>query len=180
MANKPSVPVREVGRKGVPMLRPFEWVARVFQSFRDRPLPSTYKTEVQPVFDVFGTERVEQFIIETSIGALGGLEAVDSKVPGDRYRFYLSAQTFHTDATARHMWFQRVLPDPALGFPGLVFDSGSIFATPQLQQFGTRAITMPPEGRMSSRVGVIAAGARLFLTTLYIEYPIGEPSGDLR
>ena len=181
MAKRPAVRVQEVGRKGVQMLRPFEWVAKVFQSFRDRPLPASYKTEVQPVFDVFGTERVGQFQIDTALGALGGLEAFGTKVPGDRYRFYLSAHAFHSDfGISHHMWFNRVLPDPALGFPSMAFDTGSIFATPAFQLFATRNVTLPPEGRISVQSAVIGALARLFLVTVFIEYPIGEPSGDLR
>jgi len=180
MVDKPSIPVREVGRKGVQMLRAFDWVATVFQSFRDRPLPSTYRTDVQPVFDIFGSERVGQFTIETGLSGLGGIEAFDSKVPGDRYRFYLSASSFHSDAASHAMWFNRILPDPTLGFPAIPFDTGPGFALPAFTQQATRNMTLPPEGRMSVRSLTMGVGARIFLTTLYYEYPIGEPSGDLR
>jgi len=180
MAKKRSVPVREVGRKGVQMLRPFEWVATVFQSFRDRPLPATYKTEVQPVFDIFGSERVGEYVIETGISGLGGLEAFDSKCPGDQYRFYLSAACFHSDSVVHTMWFNRIVPDPVLGFPAIPFDAGPGFAFVPFQQMTTRDATLPPDGRMSARSLTMGAGARMFLTTMYYQYPIGEPSGDLR
>jgi hypothetical protein len=177
MAKKLSVPVREVGRTGVQMLRPFEWVATVFQSFRDRPLPASYKTEVQPVFDIFGSERVGTFTFEVSIGVLGGLEAFGSKVPGDRYRFYYSAECFHTDiGVTHHISFSRILPDPLLGFPSIGFDSGSVFSTPSFQVFSTRNVTLQPEGRMTCRVTTMGVGARLAISALFVELPIGEPT----
>ncbi len=180
MAKRPPVSVREVGRKGVQMLRPFEWVATVFQSFRDRPLPATYKTEVQPTFDIFGTERIGQFVVEIGFGVLGGLEAFDSKVPGDQYRVYLSAAGFHTDGVSHHLVFGRIVPFTGIGFPTVIFDSGSDFATPALQTFATRDFTLPPEGRCGISSVTMGAGARLFLTTMYYQLPVGEPDGGLR
>jgi len=181
MAEKRSVPVREVGRKGVPILRPFEWVATVFRAFRDRPLPATYKTEIQPVFDIFGSERIGAYTIEVVAGALGGLEAFDSKVPGDQYRVYLSAATFHTDiGITHHVVFNRILPFGGLGFPVITFDSGSIFSLPAFQNLATSNFTLPPEGRAAVSSILMGAGARLFLTTCYYQLPVGEPDGGLR
>lgn len=181
MAKKRSVPVREVGRTGVQMLRPFEWVATVFQSFRDRPLPASYRTEVQPVFDIFGSAQIGNFVLSVTAGDLGGLEAFDSKVPGDRYRVYLSASTFHTDiGVTHHITFNRIIPFTGLGFPVAPFDSGSIFATPAFQTFATANYTLPPESRTSVQSITMGVGARLFLTTLFYELPIGEPGAGLR
>ncbi len=56
----PPIEVVDVGGRVVPFLRPLEWIATALKTFRERPLPATYKTDVQPVFDLFGNARIEQ------------------------------------------------------------------------------------------------------------------------
>jgi len=171
------VEVIEVGESPVPFLRPFDWVATALRSFRERPLPSTYITQAGPGFDLFGTSRLPEYGVEVINGTIGALEVFAAKVDGNKWRQYLSASISHDDPLALRMRLNRVLQDDTLGFPtipfavSLPFPPGTIFAA--------RNASVPPNGRISGSVRVLGAASRLELRTLFIEYDIGEPSGDV-
>ena len=158
-------------------LRPFEWVATALRTFRERPLPSTYTTESRPTFDIFGTSRFPEYQVEVVDGTVSAIEVVGSKVPTDRWRQYLSASISHDDPASRIVTFSRVLQDPTLGFPILVFDVSPLLATGILH--AVRNISVPPDGRIAAQVPAIGVGAQLFLRTVFVDYLIGEPYGAI-
>lgn len=171
------IEVVEVGEKPVPFLRPFDWVATALRSFRERPLPGTYVTQASPGFDLFGTSRLPFYTIEVVAGGVGSLEVLGSRVASDKWRQYLSVDVRHDDApNTLDVRFVRVLQDTALGFPEVAFDSTEL--APEIH-FTARNISVPPDGRIGAQVTAIGVGNQLFLRALFIEYDIGEPSGDV-
>jgi len=171
------VEVIEVGEAPVPFLRPFDWVATSLRSFRERPLPSTYITQASPGFDLFGTSRLPEYRIEVVNGGNGNLEVFGARVPAGRWRQYLSVSVSHNDAVDHVLFFNRVVQDDTLGFPAIPFAASEPFSSARL--FTARNVSVPPDGRMSASVGAIGAGAQLHFRTLFIEYDVGEPSGDV-
>ncbi len=175
---KPNpVEVIEVGEAPVPFLRPFDWVATALRSFRERPLPSTYITQASPGFDLFGTSRLPEYQIELIGGGVNQIEVTSARVPATKWRQYLSASVSHTDGTSRIFTFTRVVQHDVLGFPFLPFDSSP--SLPANQIFAVRNISVPPDGRIGAQVAALTVGAELFLRTLFVEYDVGEPSGDI-
>jgi len=175
------VEVVDVGSRPVPFLKPFEWVATALRTFRERPLPSTYTTESRPTFDLFGTSRLPEYTVEVIAGTLAAIEVTGSKTPVDRWRQYLSASVSHDDGTpgfAAFLTFNRVVQDPTLGFPLLPFEESRV-ALSANQVLAVRNVSIPPDGRIGATIPSIAIGARLTLRTLFVEYSIGEPYGNI-
>jgi len=171
------VEVIEVGEAPVPFLRPFDWVATALRSFRERPLPSTYITQASPGFDLFGTSRLPDYQVEQISGGVNQIEVTGGKVPAGKWRQYLSVSVSHTDTTSRIMTFTRVVQDDVLGFPAMPFAASP--SLPRFIAFPERNISVPPAGRIGAQVAALTIGAELFLATLFIEYDVGEPSGDV-
>ena len=175
------VEVVDVGSRPVPFLKPFEWVATALRTFRERPLPSTYTTESRPTFDIFGTHRLPEYTVEVIAGALGGIEVTGSRVAADKWRQYLSASVSHDDGTpgfAQFLTFIRVVQDEALGFPQLPFAESRVVMS-ALDVFAVRNVSIPPNGRIGVSIPSIGVGARMDLRTLFVEYSIGEPYGNI-
>ena len=175
------VEVVDVGSRPVPFLKPFEWVATALRTFRERPLPSTYTTEARPTFDLFGTQRLREYTVEVIAGGLGNLEVTGSRTPVDKWRQYLSASVSHDDGTItgpKFLSFMRVVQDPTLGFPVLAFEESRI-ALVSGNLFAVRNVSVPPDGRIGVSAPNMDAGAQMFLRTLFVEYSIGEPYGNI-
>lgn len=175
------VEVVDVGSRPVPFLKPFEWVATALRTFRERPLPSTYTTESRPTFDIFGTHRLPEYTVEVIVGAIDAIEVTGSRVAADKWRQYLSASVSHDDGTpgfSRFLTFIRVVQDPTLGFPQLPFEESRVplFA---LEQLVVRNVSVPPDGRIGASIPDLGAGTRMTLRTLFVEYSIGEPYGNI-
>lgn len=172
------VEVIEVGEAPVPFLRPFDWVSTALRSFRERPLPGTYITQAAPGFDLFGTSQLPNYAIEIINGGVGNIEVTGARVPATKWRQYLSVSVSHDDGIALHrMLFSRVVQDDTAGFPAIPFESSDALSAAEV--FTARNISVPPDGRISASVAAIGVGAQLHLRTLFIEYDIGEPSGDV-
>ena len=171
------VEVIEVGEKPVPFLRPFGWVATALRSFRERPLPGTYITQAAPGFDLFAMSRVGEMVAEVVSGGPGSIEVVGAKVSRTKYRQYLSVSVSHDDVTSRVISLTRVIQDDTLGFPILPWAVSESLAAGLI--FPGRMITVPPDGRIGATVPAIAGGSQLTLRGLFIEYDVGEPSGDI-
>lgn len=173
----PPIEVVDVGDKKVPFLRPLEWIAVALRSFRERPLPSTYSTEVQPAFDIFGSARLPEFRVEEILGALGGLEANGARVGAEVFRLYMSFAAFHTDAIAHDLLFSRVVPDPTLGFPTMPL---KVFhQIPTSEWNAVENLIIPPDGRANVTVNLpssMGVAARITLRGVFIEFQVGEPS----
>jgi len=172
------IEVVDVTEKPVPFLRPLDWIATTLRSFRERPLPGTYSTEARPTFDLFGTAKLEEYGVESIAGGVGNLEVFGAKVARDRWRQYLSVAVVHDDGAATHqIRFTRIVQDDVLGFPAIAFEvSGDLAAA---EFFSARNVSVPPEGRISARLDAIAAGAQMTLTTLFVEFDLGEPYGSI-
>jgi len=172
------VEVIEVGEAPVPFLRPFDWVATSLRSFRERPLPSTYITQASPGFDLFGTSRLPEYGVEQIGGGVNQIEVTGARVAAGKWRQYLSVSVSHDDPTSRIMTLTRVVQHDILGFPALPFAASA--SLPAAQIFAERNISVPPDGRIGAQVAALSLGAQLFLRTLFIEYDVGEPSGDVK
>lgn len=171
------IEVIEVGEAPVPFLRPFDWVATALRSFRERPLPGTYITQASPGFDLFGTSRVGSMVAEVANGGVGNIEVTGARVSALRWRQYLSVSVSHDDVVSRVIQLNRVIQDDALGFPILPWAVSESIAAGVLLL--GRNVSVPPDGRIGATVPAIAAGAQLTLRSLFIEYDVGEPSGDI-
>jgi len=175
------VEVVDVGSRPVPFLKPFEWVATALRTFRERPLPSTYTTESRPTFDLFGTSRLPEYTVEIIAGGVGNLEVSTSKTPTDKWRQFLSASVTHDDGTItgpKFLSFIRIVQDPTLGFPDLIFEVSRV-ALVAGDPFAARNVSIPPDGRLGVSAPNMDAGAQMFLRTLFVEYSIGEPYGHI-
>jgi len=171
------VEVIEVGEAPVPFLRPFDWVSTALRSFRERPLPGTYITQAAPGFDLFGTSRLPDYAIEVIAGGVGNVEVFGAQVPAVKWRQYLSVSLTHDDVVLRRFTFNRVVQDDTLGFPSIPFDTSDRISN--VETFTARNVSVPPAGRISASTAAIGVGAQLTLRTLFIEYDVGEPSGDV-
>ncbi len=171
------IEVIEVGEAPVPFLRPFDWVATALRSFRERPLPGTYVTQAAPGFDLFAMSRVGEMRAEVVNGGVGNIEVTGARVAALRWRKYLSVSVSHDDLTSRVIQLTRVIQDDALGFPILPWAvSGPLAAGVILLG---QNVTVPPDGRIGATVPAIGVGNQLTLRSLFIEYDVGEPSGDV-
>lgn len=171
------IEVIEVGEAPVPFLRPFDWVATSLRSFRERPLPGTYVTEVSPGFDLFAMSRVGEMKAEVVNGGVGNIEVTGARVAAGKWRQYLSVSVSHDDVTDRVITLTRVIQDNTLGFPILPWSLSPLLVAGET--FQGRLVTVPPIGRIGATVPAIAVGSQLTLRCLFIEYDVGEPSGDV-
>jgi len=175
----PPIEVDDVGRNRVPFLRPLEWIAVALKSFREKPLPSTYLTDAQPVFDLFGNARIEQVQFDQVDGPLGDIEVLTAPTPANKYRLYLSMAYKHDDPVSRLSFAERVVsvPAPIGGFPFAPLDDMETQVTDIWRV--VRNATVPPLGRIGAQVDVIGLGARITLLSLFVEMDVGEPHGDI-
>lgn len=177
----PVIEVQDITRRRVPFLRQIEWLAVAFRSFRERPLPASYSTEVKPIFDVFGNARIEEVQFEEVLGPLGQIEVTTSQVSAVNYRYYLSFAFSHDDAIAggRRLQAGRIVNADGL-FPFIALTDEARDGVAEAGRiFQVRNVTVPPEGRLAARTDVLVVGARITLRSLFIDFPIGEPTGDI-
>jgi len=175
----PPIEVDDVGRNRVPFLRPLDWIATALRTFREKPLPSTYLTDAQPVFDLFGNARIEQVQFEQVNGVLGQIEVLSSETPVNKYRLYLQMAYRHDDIVSRVSFAERTItqPIPIGGFPFAPLDDSET----QVALFWrvVRNATVPPLGRIGAQVDALGGGARITLLSLFVEMDVGEPHGDI-
>lgn len=179
----PPVDVREVGDRPVPFLRSLEWVATALRAFREKPLPSTYSTEVQPTVDLFGSHRVAEIQFEEVLGLLGAVEALGPKVDAGKYRYVLSMAFMHDDGVRHIMQPLRVISVGGT-FPQAPMESPpESFAGPSASGnvwYVARNFTVPPEGRAGAMIDAIGAAARMTLRSLFVELDVGETVSTIR
>jgi len=170
------IEVDDVGRNRVPFLRPLEWIAVALRSFREKPLPSAYFTDAQPVFDLFGNARIEQVQFEQIDGALGLIEVVSTVVPANKYRLYLSMAYSHDDLIPRFSFAERVVSVGG-GFPFAPLDDRESQSAGDWRV--VRNVTVPPEGTIGAQLNALTGGTRITLRSLFVEMDVGEPHGDI-
>lgn len=172
----PPIKVENVGANRVPFLRPLEWIAVALRSFREKPLPSTYFTDAQPVFDLFGNARIAEVQFERVMGGVGDIEVVSALVPANKYRLYLSMAYSHDDPIPRLTFAERVVSVGGT-FPFAPLDDVETQITGQWRV--VRNATVPPQGQIGAQVDLLSGGARITLLSLFVEMDVGEPHGDI-
>ncbi len=168
-------------QRPVEFLRAFEWVATALTSFREKPLPSAYLPTAIPTFDLFGSSRLADYQVELVVGAPASIEVVGARVAIDKYRLYLSVDVFHDDITNHKILFSRVVPDPTLGFPIVVFATSEKGVTTN-EHVAVQNVLVPPDGRIECLATLPASmgvGTRLTMQSLFIEMDLGEPAGGV-
>jgi len=167
----PPVEVVEVGSKPVPFLKPLEWIATTLRSFRERPLPSTYTTEVRPTIDLFGAHRMAEVEVATVQGALGGLEVFHTAVPAGNLRLYLSMHYTQDDVVDRAL-LPGVIFRTTTGFP--IAGNRDQLLVPPGRNFAVRNVVVGPFGRIACVTNAMGAAARMSIVVAWIEMPVGE------
>ncbi len=162
----------------MPFLRPLEWIATALRAFREKPLPSTYATEVQPTVDLFGSHRMAELQYEEVLLApLNDVEVLFSKVPADKVRFYLSMAFLHNSAppgrvinAVRVVSFGGAFPSAPFGNPPM----DSTDRAPAGYWFTERNFSVPPDGWAGARIDSLSLGTRIQLKGLFVDLDIGE------
>ncbi len=135
------------------------------------PFPVGITDQINPVIEIFGTQRMGEVRFETVLGALAGIEVVHSPVEPDEVRLYLSMSYTHDDPIARSLLPGRIIPT-ATGFPFAGFRDQE--TVPTNQNFAVRDIMLGPDHRIAARSNAMGIGARMAITVAWIEMPLGE------
>ncbi len=152
--------------------RAIRWMAKVLTANRDAlPFPEGITNQINPIIDVFGSQRMGEVEVETILGGSAVIEVSHSQVPDDSVRFYLSMEFSSDDPTARRVRPGRIFPTDA-GFPFAGMQD-EVLATAG-EFFAVRNFTVPPRGSAAVTANAMAAGAQLTVTFVWIETPLGE------
>jgi len=150
-------------------------MAKALTANRDAlPFPKGLTDQINPVIDIFGSQRMAEVQVETVQGALGGIEVTHGPVPDDRVRFYLSMEFDSDDAgvgAPRRVIPGRVFPTAA-GFPFAGMEN-DVLATAG-ERFAVRNFTVPPRGFAACQANAMGGGSRMTITIVWIETPLGE------
>jgi len=141
------------------------------------PFPEGITNQINPTIDVFGSQRVAEQQIETVQGALAGIEVTHGPTPEGSVRYYLSMEFEHDDPIARRLRPGRVIPTAA-GFPFAAFENDVLAV--QFQALAARNFTVAPGAFAAVRASAIAVAARLVMTVVWIEMPLGEYVNSIR
>ncbi len=155
--------------------RAIRWMAKTLVANRDPlPFPKGMTDQLNPIIDAFGSQRMGEVQVETIQGGLGAVEVTHGPVPDDRVRFYLSMEFDSDDAgvgAPRRVRPGRVFPTAA-GFPFAGMQD-EVLATAG-EFFAVRNFTVSPRGFAACTANAMGAGARMTITVVWIETPLGE------
>ncbi len=153
--------------------RAITWIAKTLTANRDsNPTPAGVIDQILPNVDIFGSQRIEEIQFETVDGALAGIEVTHGPVPQGSIRQYLSMEYRSDDLTAiRNLRPGRVVT-VSTGFPFVGMRDEH--PAPGGDFFAIRNFTVPPGGFAAVTADAMAAGARMSLSLLWVETPIGE------
>ena len=153
--------------------RAITWIARTLIANRDaNPTPAGVIDQILPTIDTFGSQRAEEIQFETVQGALGGLEVFHDRVPDGSVRQYLSMEYDSDDSpTPRRIRPGRIVATAA-GFPFAGMRDEHL--APRDEFFAIRNFTVGPGARAAVRANVMSGGARMTISVLWIETPLGE------
>ncbi len=158
--------------------RAISWIARAFVANRDEnPNLAEVYDVISPTVDVFGSERLGGAHIETILGPLGGLEivhlpsAIGTVLQDDLTKHYLSVEVFHDDPLDRVLRHGRVIPTAA-GFPFGGFTASTLVG-PGIT-INARNTVLGPNHLMAAQASAMAAGSRMVMTVVWMQYPPGE------
>lgn len=152
--------------------RAVTWIARALTANRDAfPVPEGIVDQILPVVDIFGTQRLASVQVASVIGDLAAIEVFHEGPDEENLFLYLSVEYSHDDPIARRLRPGRIVPTSA-GFP---FAS---FRDEELQNAGeflaARSIWIGPGHRLAVQANAMAAAARMTMTVVWMEMPIGE------
>ncbi len=155
--------------------RAIRWMAKVLTANRDAlPFPQGLTDQINPVIDVFGSQRMSEIQVASVSQLAPGLEVFHTAVAEDRVRQYLSME-FSTDDAG--------VGSPRRIRPGRIFatDTGFPFAgmqdevlAPAGEFFAVRNFTVGPGSRAAATINAITGGASQTITVAWIEVPLGE------
>ncbi len=152
--------------------RAIRWMATTLTANRDAlPFPEGITNQINPTIDIFGSQRVAEQQIETVQGTLGLIEITHGPTPEGSVRYYLSMEFEHDDPIDRRLRPGRIIPTGA-GFPFAAFGDSEL--TTVFQQLAVRNFTVGPGAFAAVRASAIAAAARMVMTVVWIEMPLGE------
>lgn len=153
--------------------RAITWIARSLTANRDaNPTPEGVINQILPTVDIFGMQRLAELQFEEVLGALGGIEITHGPVPVGFVRQYLSMEYRSDDLTAlRRLQAGRVVA-VSTGFP--FAGMRDEHPAPGGDKFGFRNFSVPPGGFAAVRANAMAAGARMVIRVLWMEFPVGE------
>lgn len=155
--------------------RAIRWMAKVLTANRDAlPFPKGITDQINPVIDVFGSQRMGEVQVETVLGVLGAVEVFHDAVPDDTVRFYLSMEFSSDDAgigAPRRVRPGRIFATDG-GFPFAAMED-EVLATAG-QFFAVRNFSIGPRGRAACRADGMGVAARMTITVVWIETPLGE------
>ncbi len=152
--------------------RAIRWMAQTLTANRDAlPFPEGLTDQINPVIDVFGSQRMGDIQFEIVLGDLAGVEVVHGPVPAARVRHYLSMQYESDDPAGVSLAAGRAVPTET-GFPFAALQDQVV--APADQIFAVRNFTVGPGAFAAVQATAMAVGARMTLTVLWIETPPGE------
>ncbi len=152
--------------------RAIRWMAKVLTANRDAlPFPDGITDQINPVIDVFGSQRMGELQFATVAGGAGNIEITHGPVPEESIRFYLSMEYSSDDPTARRLKPGRVIPTDT-GFPFAAIRDDVLGTAGEF--FTVRNFAVGPGAFAAAQVPAIALGAQLTITVVWIETPLGE------
>ncbi len=152
--------------------RAIRWMAKSLTANRDAlPFPQGMTDQINPVIDIFGSQRIAEHQQERVNGQLGVVEVTHGPVPADRIRFYLSNSYEHDDPVARRILPGRVIPND-LGFPFAAMRDGLL--TNANISFAVRDFIVGPGAFAAARANLMGGGSRMIMTVVWVEMPLGE------
>jgi len=155
--------------------RAIRWMARTLTANRDPlPFPKGMTDQVNPTIDVFGSQRAGEAQVETVLGGLGAVEVFHDQVAQDSIRQYLSMEFSSDDAgvgAPRRLRPGRIFVTDA-GFPFAGMETEIIGTAGEL--FAVRNFTVGPLQRAAVAADGMGVAARMTITVVWIETPLGE------
>ncbi len=152
--------------------RAIRWMATTLTANRDAlPFPTGITDQINPVIDVFGSQRADEMQLATVIDTLGSIEVFHTIVPADTVRQYQSMEWSHNDGAAHSLRPGRIIRSAA-GFLFGGFETEQNFGP--LDFHAARNITVGAGDRLAVRADAMGAAARMTLTVVFIDAPLGE------
>ncbi len=152
--------------------RAIRWMALTLTANRDfLPFPSGITDTINPVIDIFGSQRAGEMQFATVIDTVGSIEVFHTLVDQGAVRQYLSMEWSHNDGAAHSLRPGRIIQTDT-GFPFAGFETEKNFGPLDFQ--AARDITVGPNQRLAVQADAMGAAARMTLTVLWIETPLGE------
>jgi len=154
------------------IFRSIEWIPKALQANRDEnPIPEGYWSAVMPTVEIFGTQLASEINVITSLGTVAGIELAHTAVPDNRVRQYMTMEYSHDDPVDRRLVGGRTYLT-ALGFPFVGMRDGVEVASGET--LAIRNFIVGPSGRAAVQASGMGAGARLTVTFVWVEFPLGE------